>query len=910
MIGKKLGKYLLVAVGLIGSLAFGTTSVQAASLNMNYSDYWYNRAKADGSDHHSWHYTLYEVDGEVAYCIEPNIPEGTYYNQGSWEQTGLSNDIKERILLTGYYGYTYPGHQTLQYRAATQGLIWDTIVGGGAHTTFWTERYAGGTQLDVSREQNEINNLIAHHYDRPSFNGGVYKVQVGETITLTDTNGVLGNYNVSVSGANYNVNGNTLTITPTSSGSITLNLTKNTPYDSGYKLFIGDGIQNMFVPGTIDPVRAAVRINAYYGQVEINKSDVETTTAQGQATLKGAKYGVYEKSTGKLITTITTNENGYGISDKVLSYQEYYIKEISPSEGYLLDNTKYDINMKGKEKETKNVTEKVVKNYISILKQYDYVDGKTTFLNAEAGVKFEIYYPDGRLFDTITTDKNGYATKNIPYGVWKFHQVNTTAGYEKIYDFYITINYDSEQEQYYNILNNALSAYLQVFKVDSDTNKTVALANTTFKILNTDTNQYVSQYVGGKVYSEFKTDENGKFITYLKLEAGNYKLIEVSSPKGYLINEDGVKFTIGNDTHYNYTTYGAFVTMYFSNKPIKGQIEIYKSGELLGIADGSFNYNDKTKLKDIVYNIYAEDDIKSADGNYLYYNKGDFVGKMTTDEKGYAISKELPLGKYYVVEVKTQDDYVLDTTEYHIDLKEIDNKTAVVYDSLELTNILKKGTLEFTKTDLVNGDVIPNTIIEVYTIDDDLIFTGKTDEKGKVKIDNLKVGKYYILEKEAATGYLITDEKVLFEIKDNGEVVKAEMKDKPITGTLVFSKLDVSTSEPLPNTLIEIYNDKDELVYSGRTDDNGEITIENLRYGKYYILEKEAPEGYTLNEEKMYFEILEDGEIVKCTMVDEKIIVEVPNTGVQDYHIVEIISSILVLSGIGVIIYVVKKKRK
>lgn len=144
---------------------------------------------------------------KVAYCIEPNTPEGIQYNQGTWEQTGLPKDIKERILLTRYYGYTYLRHQTLQYRAATQGLIWDTIVGGGAHITFWTERWANGSQFNVDAEQNEINNLIAHHYDRPSFNGGVFTVQVGETITLTDTNGVLGNCNVSVSGADYNVNG-------------------------------------------------------------------------------------------------------------------------------------------------------------------------------------------------------------------------------------------------------------------------------------------------------------------------------------------------------------------------------------------------------------------------------------------------------------------------------------------------------------------------------------------------------------------------------------------------------------------------------------------------------------------------------------------------------------------------------
>ena len=135
------------------------------------------------------------------------------------------------------------------------------------------------------------------------------------------------------------------------------------------------------------------------------------------------------------------------------------------------------------------------------------------------------------------------------------------------------------------------------------------------------------------------------------------------------------------------------------------------------------------------------------------------------------------------------------------------------------------------------------------------------------------------------------------------------MKNKPVTGTLEFTKTDVSTGEPLPNTLIEIYNDKDELIFSGRTDDNGKITISEIRYGKYYILEKEAPEGYTLNPERMYFEIKEDGEIVKATMTDEKVIVEVPSTGITDSHFIEIVGTMFILGGIGAIIYVKKKKQ-
>lgn len=135
------------------------------------------------------------------------------------------------------------------------------------------------------------------------------------------------------------------------------------------------------------------------------------------------------------------------------------------------------------------------------------------------------------------------------------------------------------------------------------------------------------------------------------------------------------------------------------------------------------------------------------------------------------------------------------------------------------------------------------------------------------------------------------------------------MTNEKKKGTLEFTKVDFSTSEPLPNTLIEIFNEKDELVFSGRTDENGKIIIEELEYGKYYIVESEAPEGYQINNEKMYFEILEDGEIVKCTMTDEKIIIEVPNTEENSYIIP--ISVLLIGISTGIIIYEeIKKKRK
>ena len=867
---KGLGKYLLVAVGALLGSSIGIQNVSAATLNFDWTGYYYERFDQNGDNYSSWKLENYYVDGEVAYCIEPGIPEGDNYYQGSWSDAGLSNEIGRKVSLIAYYGYTYPNHQTLKYRAATQGMIWSTILGNNTTVRFSTERYNEGTPLDISAETNEINRLMAEHYKVPSFDGQTINAQVGKTITLTDTNNVLSNFNVSVSGAEYSVNGNTLTIKPTTDGTININLTKKMHYERDYKIFYKDGVQNMLVAGSVDPVRSIVRVKSYYTNVKLNKIDFETTTAQGQATLNGAVYGVY-RNDGTLITKITTGENGVGTSASVLRYDEdYYVQEISSSKGYYVDNTRYPINVK-ENNATLDVKEKVIKNYISILKQYNYVNGNTTFLNAESGITFDIYYPNGNKYGSVTTDKNGYATLDIPYGVWKFHQVNTTTGYEKIYDFFITVDENSNKEQYYNILNNALSAYLQITKVDSETGKTIKLADTTFKIFNSNTKQYVSQYVGGKVISEFKTDENGIVITPLKLESGNYKIVEVKSPSGYLINENGLDFTIGNDTHFNYTTYGAFVVATFKDTAIKGQIEVNKYGESFVVNDGSYKY-EEIKLNGVEFQIYAEEDILSADKNYLYYNKGDLVETIKTNNNGYAISSKLPLGKYFIVETKTLDNYILNTEKFSFELNEIDNRTPIVYKSYSDLNKYKKGTIDFTKTDLVDGQVIPNTKIEIYTENDELVFSGITDKEGKIIITDLPVNqKFYIVETESATGYVITDEKVYFTITEDGEIVKAEMKNKPITSTLEFTKSDISTDETLPNTLIEIYNDKDELVFSGRTDKDGKIVIEELRYGKYYIVEKDAPEGYTLNEEKMYFEVKTDGEIIKSNMKDKKI---------------------------------------
>ena len=387
-------------------------------------------------------------------------------------------------------------------------------------------------------------------------------------------------------------------------------------------------------------------------------------------------------------------------------------------------------------------------------------------------------------------------------------------------------------------------------------------------------------------------------ITPYPLNSGDYQLEEVDQViDGYLWNSKPLKFSINENSNIQSTEdFDAILEMKFVNQEVKGKIELQKKGEQVVIENGKYIYKD-IPLPNVTFGLYDA--------------TGKLVGEYKTDSKGNLVIDGLKLGKYTLKEIKTLSGYVLDKNVYTFELVYKDQYTPVVTKTFNLKNKLKKSDLEFTKTDLTTGKGIKDTKVEVYTEDDKLVFTGITDKDGKIVIKDLFVGRFYIVETKASTGYKLSDEKVYFEITEDGKVIKANMTNEKIKGTLEFTKQDLSTGEALPNTLVEIYNaETDELMFSGRTDENGKVVVKDLEYGKYYILEKEAPEGYTLNEEKMYFEILEDGKIVKATMEDEKI-VKVPDTGLSNINYEVICSLCLIALGLGLIGYgLFKNKRK
>ncbi len=766
----------------------GYTEVSAATLTQTPVDNWYYTRRGGGKPYMSAQWNLYDLDGKTAYCIEPgvNITTSDYEGAIGWINSPYSDEVNRKIQLYGYYGYNYPGHENLRYRAAAQSLIWEAT--GGQIIEFWTERYGNGNFINLNAERNEILRLASTHYEVPTFDSDTKDAVIGETTTFTDTKGILSNFDVvKSSDASVSINGNTLSVTPNVVGNITVVLKKKTYTQDPTIIFVGKDAtsQKMGMFGVDDPVLVRVKLNVVGGSLKINKKDLDTKLSkpQGDATFKNAVYELLDENYN-FITDLIIDDSFSAKTDKILSPNKIYIlREKTASEGYLLDKTEYrfkidrdnlDIDM--------DVYEDVIEKTVNIYKVF--ADGSTTILKGEPNVSFEIYLKStGEYYKTIKTDEKGFVSVKLPYGKWIFKQVSSTSGFEKVKDFEIVINNDSDEDMTKIISNAEIRAKLKLIKVDSESRKILVRDGIKFRIKNLDTGEYVCQnvtYPGQEKICVFET-KDGMFITPYVLGYGNYQIeeLEEQSIPGYVWNSVPLKFSIDENSKFiQDDEFGLMLEVQFENKEVKGEVEIKKVGEKLVIENGTFRY-EEIELDGVHYDLIADGDIYAGDGTLIYKDKQLIKSFVTKD--GYFKLTNLYLGKYCLIETKTVGNHVLNSKPYCFEIKYKDQYTDTIKLTINQKNYLAKGDFELSKVDLSTGEPVEGALIEIYTEDDILIYSGRTDKSGKLYVKGLESGKKYkFVEKEAPEGYILNDEIHEFEILNNGDIVKDTLSNEKI----------------------------------------------------------------------------------------------------------------------------------
>lgn len=728
----------------------------------------------------------YLFGDNYAYCIElgKNIDGNIYSYSTSFNNTNISDNDLEYIKLVSYYGYDYPGHKTDRYYMAAQELIWLRL---SKINVKWIVNLNPKDSVEVSEEKEEILELVSKHYKKPSFDNTTINIVKGETLTINDNNNVIANYKLNTKYAK--IEGTSLII----DGNINTNkieLTKNESTNKVFMLYTNGTSQKMMSTGKVEQIKSNININIIDGKITIHKKDKETNSSpQGEATLSGAKYNLYDDS-GNIKGTFITGKKE---TIDNLPIGQYYIKEIEPSKGYKLDSNTYNVNITKDNLDIEvTVYEEVIKRKVEMFKVFS--STYTGLLTPEEKIEFEVCDKNNNIIKTLTTDKDGYMSTVLPYGTYTLRQVTTTEGYEKIKDYQIKIDEYDERPIYKIFTDSEIKAKVKIIKKDLDTKEIITNSDARFKIYDVKNNKYISfkiTYPEEKIIDIFELT-NGIFITPEELPSGTYRLFEIDEKiDGYLYNDEGVEFKISESSDFIDNNNEKIIEVPFYNKKVVGKIEVYKYGEDIIYQNDSYKYKE-TLLNNVVFNLYAKENIYQ--NNKLIYNKDELIEELITDNNGYSMVDNLPLGEYYIKEISSSNDNNVSNIAYNITLAYKDQYTEKVLCDVDIYNYIKKGKLIINKLDKNTNNPIPNTLIEIRNQENTVIYKGYTDNNGQIILEDLKYGEYYLAETEASTGYKLLEEKIPFTIDKEETTINVYNERIPVPNTSINPQVYIMLS--------------------------------------------------------------------------------------------------------------------
>lgn len=907
-------------------------------------------------------YSSFKLGAHSAYCIEFNVAtkNGSTYSS-SYEYSGMNEDSKKRVnsaLIAGYdvaegtkYGYT-----DNQEYWATQILVWnaeygfvDTPTEAEAVNRFTAnEPIVAEVYWKIKGEYTRVNTIPSFTtQDYADAGNKRHELQYNETtglntVDLTDTNNVVSNYTFVATDVTFAIDGNVMNVSTS----------KMKDYDTvvGYRQIPGvnDGTTTYWTSGSYQHLasldqsesRPQNKYSIVYFTLKNDEGKLNLTKTSEDGKVEGM---VFEISGNGITRNVTTQADGT-ILVHGLKAGTYTITEKETADRYRQPASQTVVIQPG---ETASVSfyNEMKKGHVSILKYAEPKDNGP--MNPLAGATFtatSLDYPQLAPIE-LTTDENGYLIFNdLWYGYWKIEETKAPAGYDKVDPMTVFVNEDGKTYPFV-FMDRITARKVRITKVDVETGQPILYPGTGFKIKDLDTGNFVTQeilYPTPTTIDEFFTNDEGYLVMPEKLVANQngYELHETYAPEGYTLSDTPKFFEIKNEDQ-------EIVDIQMENMAQKATISVIKTGEnLKEFVTEATEYGNKYQpvyevsgQEGAKYEIYAKEDIVTLDGT-ARYTEGELVATIVTDSTGLATSTPLYLGNYEIKEVEAPHGLVVDSEPKAIELSYQGQHIDIFDVKLNYYNERQHVELTFTKqmeTNDLNStgthEEYKNVIFGVYAKEDivhngnvvvpsdGLIELATVDENGKVKLSTdfpmlVNPTNYYVKEIATDVYYKVSDQEFGFTVEygapttqvieltiNDGKAIMNDVKH----GGVEISKEDVVDGKALPNTGIEILNDEEEVIFSGRTDDEGKLKFDDLPAGNYYFREFDAPEGYLIDESLFAFEILEDGVVVKCTMTNElKPKNETPNTG--DHSMILLAVSSLFISAIG--IEILRRKSK
>lgn len=867
---------------------------------------------------------------QVTKDSEDGLVEGVQFKLSGTSLSGLpveqyavtnANGVAtfEDVLISGHAPYVLEEVNTAERYIVpenqTAAIEWNEVT----NNYFYNELKRGDLKVTKTTEDGLVEGMKFHLYGT-SLSGA--KV---DEYAYTDENGIAMFYGVLI-GDGYTleeVNTNIRYVVPAKqTADIAWNEVTNNSFENILKKFCVDvfkvdgylfwGDPEDEESGGLVPVSAVPMSLAVDSDQMVNEYGWPYGVTQGDATLEGAVYGLYNN--GVLVDTYTTDKNGYFLTDYYVCGDNWYLQEITPSEGYLLDGTRYYIDCSAYEytvelnTEYVDVYEAIVRGKIAIIKHCD--DGSTKIETPEEGAVFAVYLKSAGSYDNaeekeraiLFCDEFGFAeTAWLPYGTYVVEQIDGWEGKEMMPAFDVNINADGETYRY--LINNAtFEAEIEIVKKDIETGNIIPSAGIGFKVRNTDTGEYVIQRVNYPTPMDIEvyyTDSTGKLMLPSPLPYGNYEIIEQNTCYGYVLDSDPVAFKVDGSTD--------IVTVVKSNIAQKGTITIEKTGEVFSsVRENEGIYQPVYEVKGLagaVYEITAAEDIVTLDGT-TRYTKGQVVATVTTDADGRATSEPLYLGKFTVNEVTAPHGMVLNANPVDVELTYAGENVKVSTTSTSFYNERQKVTIDLSKSlekddvfNIGNGDEITRVQFALYAAEDLIAEDGKTipkdalieidacDTDGKITFStDLPVGaKVYVKEYATDSHYILSD--LIYEVtfdyegQDTGTVRKNindgnAIENEMIRGSIVGKKLD-EDGFAICGALFGLFAEneteftEETAILTCESNEIGVFHFENVPFGRWIVREIKAAPAFVLNENSYAVTVSEHEQVVEITIENE-----------------------------------------